>query len=135
MSNNEIGKFSYLVVDDDGLSREVIGATLNRLGANTVFFAEDAKTALRMAQQHRPDFVLLDIYMPEVDGWMLLDQLRQLLPPVAVLMVTGSRHPEDFTQSMDQRVDGYCVKPVMPDVLEKSLLSAHRRKQGIRHPN
>lgn len=135
MANNEIGKFSYLVVDDDELSREVIGGTLNRLGANTVFFAEDAKTALRMAQQHRPDFVLLDIYMPEVDGWMLLDQLRQLLPPVAVLMVTGSRHPEDFTQSMDQRVDGYCVKPVMPDVLEKSLLSAHRRKQGIRHPN
>jgi len=134
MANNEIGKFSYLVVDDDELSREVIGGTLNRLGANTVFFAEDAKTALRMAQQHRPDFVLLDIYMPEVDGWMLLDQLRQLLPLVAVVMVTGSRHPEDFTQSMDQRVDGYCVKPVMPDVLEKCLLSAWRRRQGTRHP-
>jgi CheY-like chemotaxis protein len=130
MTKNDIGKFSYLVVDDDELSREVIGATLARIGATQILFAADAKTALRLAQQNRPDFILLDIYMPEVDGWALLDKVRQTLPQAAVLMVTGSHQGADFTQSMEQRVDGFCVKPVMPDVMEKALINAKRRKQA-----
>jgi CheY-like chemotaxis protein len=130
MKKNDIGKFSYLVVDDDDLSRDVIGATLARIGATQVLFAEDAKTAFRMVQQHRPDFILLDIYMPDIDGWALLDRVRQVLPQVAVVMVTGSRQSADFTQSMEQRVDGFCVKPVLPDVMEKALIAARIRRQA-----
>jgi CheY-like chemotaxis protein len=130
MTNNDFGKFSYLVVDDDDLAREVIGATLTRIGATQVLFAEDAKFALRMVQQHRPDFILLDIYMPDVDGWALLEKVRVVLPHVAVLMVTGSHQRTDFTQSMEQQVDGFCVKPVMPDVMEKALITARRRRQA-----
>jgi CheY-like chemotaxis protein len=131
MTNIDIGKFSYLVVDDDDLAREVIGATLTRIGATQVLFAEDAKSAFRMAQQHRPDFILLDIYMPDMDGWALLEKVRLVLPQVAVLMVTGSHQRTDFTQSMEQQVDGFCVKPVMPDVMEKALITARRRRQTV----
>lgn len=124
MTKNEIGQYSYLVVDDDEFARDVLGGTLDSLGATQVFYASDAKTAFRMAQQHRPDFIMLDIYMPEIDGWALLERLRQVLPKVAVIMVTGSRQSADFTQSMAQRVDGFCIKPVMPDVLLKALVKA-----------
>ncbi len=130
MTNHQLDKFSYLIVDDDDLACDLMTSTLHRLGASQVHVANAADRALQLAQQHRPDFILLDIYMPEVDGWTLLDQLRQLLPPAAVLMVTGSRYPEDFTYSVDQRAHGYCIKPVMPDVLEKSLLNAYQRRHG-----
>ncbi len=128
MTKEDFAHFKYLVVDDDDLARDLIGATLGRVGATQVMFAEDAVTAFRMAQQHQPDFILLDIYMPEVDGWALLDRVRQVLPQVVVVMVTGSRHSEDFNQSLDQRVDGFCVKPVMPQVMEKALINARQRR-------
>jgi DNA-binding NarL/FixJ family response regulator len=133
MTNNDIQKYSYLIIDDDELARDVLSNTLNFIGATQLFFAEDAATAYRLAQQHRPDFILLDIYMPEVDGWALLDQLRQVAPQAAIVMVTGSHQQADFAQSMQQRVDGFCIKPVMPDVMRKSLINARRRKQSGRH--
>jgi CheY-like chemotaxis protein len=128
MTKDDIGKFSYLVVDDDEFARDVLGSTLGRIGATQVFYAGDAKTAFRMAQQHRPDFIMLDIYMPEIDGWAFLERVRQVLPQVAVIMVTGSHHQADFSQSMEQRVDGFCIKPVMPDVMVKTLINARARR-------
>jgi CheY-like chemotaxis protein len=128
MTKSEFGNFNYLVVDDDDLSQEVLAASLRSLGGQKIFFANDSASACQLAQWHRPDFVLLDIYMPGLDGWALLKQLRQLLPKASILMVTGSRLPADFNKSMDQRVDGYCIKPVMPDVMEKALIGARQRR-------
>jgi DNA-binding NarL/FixJ family response regulator len=66
--------------------------------------------------------------MPEIDGWAFLERVRQVLPQVAVIMVTGSHHQADFSQSMEQRVDGFCIKPVMPDVMVKTLINARARR-------
>jgi CheY-like chemotaxis protein len=131
MTADDINQFSYLVVDDDEMSRDIIGSTLARIGATQVFFANDGSSAYRMAKQHRPDFILLDIYMPEVDGWTLLDQLRLVLPKAVVLMVTGSRQQADFVKSMNQRVDGFCIKPVLPDLMINNLINAKRHSQSV----
>lgn len=130
MADNDIGNCSYLIIDDDDFSQDVMTSVLNGLGASQISSAMDGETALRLARQLRPDFILLDIYMPGIDGWAVLDQLRQILPTVAVVMVTGSVQPADFTKSMDQRVDGYCIKPVMPGILHKTLSSARLRRQA-----
>ncbi len=130
MTENDIGKYSYLIVDDDEFSQEVLTGVLNSMGAGSVHCASDGAAAVRLARQLRPDFVLLDIYMPGIDGWAVLDQLRQLQPQVVALMVTGSVLPADFTKSMDQRVDGYCIKPAMPSVLRKALVGAWQRRHA-----
>ena len=129
MTEHDIKDFSYLIVDDDDFSLEIMTSVLIGLGANRIHTAQDAALAYRLAQQHRPDFVLLDIYMPGSDGWALLDQLRELFPKVVVIMVTGSILPADFTKSMDQRVDGYCIKPVSSSIMSKSLMRAWQRRQ------
>ena len=130
MTENDIGNYSYLIVDDDDFSQEVLANVLTCLGAERINSAMDGESAIRMARQLRPDFILLDIYMPNTDGWEVLDQLRRALPQVVVVMVTGSVLPADFTKSMDQRVDGYCIKPVLPAILSKSLVSARLRRQA-----
>jgi DNA-binding NarL/FixJ family response regulator len=86
--------------------------------------ATDSETAIRLARQHKPDFVLLDIYMPEVDGWTFLSQLRKTMPNAVVIMITGSGKPADFKKSMAQTVDGYCIKPVSPGVMQRALEGA-----------
>ena len=129
MTEHDIKDFSYLIVDDDDFSLQVMASVLAGLGGSRIQTAQDGAVAYQLAQQQRPDFVLLDIYMPGLDGWALLDHLRQLLPKVVVIMVTGSNLPADFTKSMDQRVDGYCIKPVSSSIMSKSLMRAWQRRQ------
>ena len=131
MTEHDIKDFSYLIVDDDDFSLQVMASVLAGLGGSRIQTAQDGAVAYQLAQQQRPDFVLLDIYMPGLDGWALLDHLRQLLPKVVVIMVTGSNLPADFTKSMDQRVDGYCIKPVSSSIMSKSLMRAWQRHQLV----
>ena len=132
MTKTELSECSYLVVDDDDLQCEFVSAVLERIGATQVFTANDADRACSLAQQHKPDFVLLDIYMPQVDGWALLDRLRRIQPGIVAIMVTGSHTPADFGKSMDQRVDGFCNKPVLPDIMRKTLGNARKRRLAQR---
>ena len=127
MTHTEIGQYKYLIVDDDAFSCELMANVLAQLGAKHIFSAQDGASARQLAQQHQPDFILLDVYMPDQDGWDFLKQVREFLPKVSVLMITGSMLPADFTKSMDLRADGYCIKPVLPDVLLKALGKAKRR--------
>jgi CheY-like chemotaxis protein len=124
MTDSNLGQSTYLVVDDDEFSREFIVDVLAHLGCNNVHCAPDSETAIRLARQHKPDFVLLDIYMPEVDGWTFLSQLRKTMPNAVVIMITGSGKPADFKKSMAQTVDGYCIKPVSPGVMQRALEGA-----------
>jgi CheY-like chemotaxis protein len=117
-----------LVVDDDEFSRDLIVSALTQIGATQCHCAEDSEAALRLATQHRPDFVLLDIYMPGADGWSVLDSLRRALPNVVVLMITGSIRPSDFSKSMEKHVDGFCIKPVRSAILLKALTQARENR-------
>lgn len=128
--DSSLTQMGYLVVDDDDFASEVMTGVLTRLGASRIYCASDSESALRLANQLRPDVVLLDIYMPRVDGWTLLGQLRRTLPNAAIIMVTGQGMQADFLKSMDEHADGFCIKPVSSEVLQKALLGATRR----RHP-
>ncbi len=132
MTKDEFSQCKVLVVDDDEFSREVLRSVLTNIGCSRIFETHDSETAYALARQHKPDFVLLDIYMPQVDGWALLDQLRKILPSAVVIMVTGSHLPDDFEKSMNQRVDGFCIKPVLPDIMRNTLRKARLRRQSVR---
>jgi CheY-like chemotaxis protein len=132
MTSEELSECSFLVVDDDEFSRDILTNVLTYIGCTRIFSAPNSESACQLAQQHKPDFVLLDIYMPQVDGWALLDKLRKITPKVVAIMVTGSHLPADFGKSMDHRVDGFCIKPVLPDIMRNTLRGAKRRRQGLR---
>ncbi len=120
----------YLIVDDDEFACDILQSVLSHLGCSDIHCANDGKTALNLARKHQPDFVLLDIYMPEMDGWTMLNQLRGVLPNGLIIMVTGTGMQADFLKSLDAQSDGFCIKPVSAEILQKSLLNALSRRQS-----
>lgn len=90
-----IGK-RILVVDDDAVIREVVAACLQRLGSWDVLTAASGKDALRQADTEKIDAIVLDVMMPEMDGFAVLQCLRsnpttQLIP--VVLLTANSCLP------------------------------------------
>lgn len=128
MAAADFSQKKFLVVDDDEFAREYVENVLRSIGCDDIFSAIDGHSTLTALRIHRPDFVLLDIYLPGMDGWGLLEEIRHLLPSAAVIMITGSTLPADFSRSMGQRVDGYCIKPVLPDLMRGVLQKALARR-------
>ena len=80
-----------LVVDDDTSSRTLLARLLEMEGY-TVMTAEDGVRALELAEVHRPDAITLDVMMPGMDGWTVLERLKQnpLLAEIPVVIVSAS---------------------------------------------
>ena len=129
MTPDELKSLTVLMVDDDEMSRDFNLHVLGRLGITKVLVAEDASTGRALVDAHMPDFALLDIYMPDGDGWDLLKHIRRASPKTLVIMVTGTNRPADFDQSLASFADGFCIKPVLPDVLKKAMINARNSRK------
>jgi PAS domain S-box-containing protein len=116
------GQRRVLIVDDHpdaGLSL----AMLLRLAGNETRAAHDGLTALEEAERFRPDVVLLDIGMPEIDGYETCRRLRER--PwggcVRVIALTGWGQEEDRARAREAGFDGHLVKPVDPGALMRLI--------------
>lgn len=118
-----------LLADDDPELIRLVDATLRNDGM-ACRIAEDGLTALRLARELVPDLIVLDIQMPRMDGFEVLETVRrdpglQMLP---VMLLTGSDDPSDVMRGSELRADEYLGKPVSPNILlnrAKRLLSTH----------
>jgi PAS domain S-box-containing protein len=108
-----------LVVDDNADSAESI-AILLQLRGHEVRTALDGRTALEIARQYRPEVILLDIGLPNVDGYEVARQLRREFSQENPLLVavTGYGQSEDRRKSAQAGFDHHLVKPVNMDDLE-----------------
>jgi CheY-like chemotaxis protein len=79
--------------------------------------------AVRRAQEHRPDVVLLDIGLPGIDGWTVARQIREQAHGERPLLVavTGYGHEEDRRKSAESGIDTHLLKPVDPAYLNRLL--------------
>ena len=80
-----------LVIDDDEFAREVLGEMLSQLGVKEVLNATDGRVALRVlaAQERAPDFVICDVFMPDMDGIEFLDHLATQGFVGGIIMLSG----------------------------------------------
>ena len=111
---------TVLVVEDQLQVRRVLESALTQAGA-TVLVAEDGEEALEVVRARRPDLILLDLYMPSMNGWQFLEQLpsagRQPPPPV-VLQTSADDYPS-LQRARRLGVAAYVSKPFrMNEVLE-----------------
>lgn len=106
-----------LVVDDDPEIRRFIAVALGDAGY-TVHLAASGSEALSRVTEHRPDLILLDVRMPGVDGWQVLDALRSAAGAhTPVVVMTASFTGQD--QALRSGAQGYLAKPFeLSDLLE-----------------
>jgi CheY-like chemotaxis protein/anti-sigma regulatory factor (Ser/Thr protein kinase) len=116
-----VGKI--LVVDDDRTTRHLIALQLRGAG-HSVAQAGDGKKALERARREPFDLVVLDVWMPGMDGLELLEKLRELQPPPRVVMMTADDASETLLRAIQRHAYRYLSKPVEPAQLVEVVRSA-----------
>jgi DNA-binding response OmpR family regulator len=109
---------NILVVEDNGKLRQLIGTVLAKHGYNPVM-AEDGQDALELLDTQYIDLIISDIMMPNVDGYELIERLREAGYNTPVLMVTAKESFKDKQRGYLVGTDDYMVKPI--DVNEMIL--------------
>ena len=102
-----------LLVDDNEDARELLAGLLELQGYQ-IRTAGDATDALALAAAWRPHIVVLDLGLPEMDGWELARQLRQLegLSEVRIVALTGYGSERDRERSREAGIDLHLLKPI-----------------------
>ena len=121
---------NLLVIDDSVRNREILGRHLERQG-HRVRAVESAALGLKALEEDRFDLILLDLIMPEVDGFQLLTQLKAdpVLRAIPVIMVSGIDDTDGVMQCIKAGADDYLTKPFNPVLLEARLSSCLERKR------
>jgi len=120
-------KGTVLVVDDEPTILDVVGRYMERAGYET-HRAADGPEALRLAGEHRPDLVVLDLMLPGIDGIEVMRRLHEEPGPrIAVIMLTARGEESDRLIGLDQGADDYVVKPFSPKELVARANAVLRR--------
>ena len=114
-----------LVIDDEEPTVQLIGMLLERRGFE-VIKAYRAEEGLRQAYRHQPDLVLLDIMMPDMDGWDVCKRLRDM-SDVPIIFLTARSDVKDVVKGLEMGADDYVVKPYDNDELV-ARVRAHLRR-------
>ena len=118
-----------LLVDDNVDAAESL-AMLLRLWGHEVAVAHDGPDALRAAEAQRPEFALLDIGLPGMDGYELARRLRPQpgFGQTILVALTGWGQEEDRRRSKEAGFDHHLVKPVELSALQELLAQPHRQE-------
>jgi two-component system response regulator ResD len=114
-----------LVVDDEESVRELIELYLKKEGFE-VIHAREGKQALRLNGEHHPDLIILDLMLPELDGWEVCRQIRST-SKVPIIMLTARTEEVDRIVGLELGADDYVVKPFSPRELVARVKAILRR--------
>lgn len=110
-----------LVIDDHTLFRVGLQGLLEHRGIEVVAAVGDGQEGLALAEQLRPDVVLLDMRMPGLDGLGVLRHLRQSGLRMPIAMLTTSSNEQDLVEALRSGAQGYLIKDMEPDDLVLAL--------------
>jgi class 3 adenylate cyclase len=124
------GGGNLLVVDDNRVNRLLIGRALEQLG-HRVTFAENGREALAVLGQRAVDLVLLDIEMPEMNGYQVLEAVAAdpRLREVPVVMMSSVEEVDSVARCIEMGAEDYLFKPVNPVLLRARIGSSLEKKR------
>jgi len=124
-------KPKILIVDDE---RDIVRTFQDRLEMDgyPIIIAENGKEGLEKVIKEKPDIILLDVIMPDMDGFEMLEALRKYPEgeECSVIMLTVRSQKEDVARAEACGVEGYLVKPFDLDEMLKKIESAWKRCQA-----
>ena len=112
-----------LVLDDSGTMRRIIVNTLKRIGITDIVEAENGKEGLEKYEQSKPDLILTDWNMPEMNGLELVKKVRadSRFTELPIIMVTTEGGKSEVIVALKAGVNNYIVKPFTPQILKEKL--------------
>ena len=121
-----------LVIDDEKHIRQSLSDYLEDNGFH-VLTAENGQQGLAIISGEKPDLVLLDLRMPEMDGLDVLQQARKLMPDLPVIVISGANRIEDVVKALRYGAWDYLEKPIQNfTVLEHSVNQAFERAKLVK---
>jgi len=108
-----------LIVDDEANIRQILLFVLNPV--SDTLEAANGRDALRLIQSEKPSLVLLDIAMPEMDGYAVLKAALELVPTLYVVMLTGQQDIKVIQRFLEAGARAYITKPFDPKVLRSEV--------------
>lgn len=123
---------NVLIVDDDEMNRDTLARRLRQQGCRYEM-AENGAEAIAMIQPHKYDLILLDIMMPEVDGYSVLSHLKNdpELKRLPVIMISAVEEMESVMKCMELGADDYLTKPLDPNLLKAAVERCVRFKVSL----
>jgi len=120
-----------LIVDDEQDILELLKYNLEKEGY-TIFTAGNGKEAIASAKKNKPDLVLLDVMMPEMDGIETCSAIREIPDLKNILIAFLTARSEDYSQiaGFESGADDYITKPIKPKVLISRIKALARRLNG-----
>lgn len=120
---------SALIVDDNEEIRNTLSLILEGKGY-AVETAENGKKAICLCKKIPFDVALIDVVLPDVKGTDLLHQLQGIQPKMVKIIVTGHPSIENAAKSVNEKADGYIIKPLDPEKLLEMIDRLIREKQN-----
>jgi len=99
-----------LIVEDENDIGSFMVRTLNRKGFNAIR-AETGKEALRLVELEKPEVILLDIMLPDIDGFEICKRVSRQHPEISIIMVTARGEDVDKIRGLELGADDYIIKP------------------------
>jgi diguanylate cyclase (GGDEF)-like protein len=124
--------FTLLIVDDEKQNRALLTELLQ--GEHRIILAKDGNQALERAREHRPDLILLDVMMPEMDGYAVIRALKNddLTRHIPVIFITALDSAGDEERGLELGAVDYISKPFNPAIvrvrIHNHLQSVHQRR-------
>ena len=122
--------FKILLAEDDTNTRKLMAAML-RMNGYEVITASDGKEALELFDQHHIDLLVVDVMMPNMNGFTLTQALRDSDYNLPILMVTAKQMPEDKRRGFIVGTDDYMTKPVDKDEMLLRIKALLRRSKIV----
>lgn len=122
MSESE--KIKVIIVEDHELMRDGLKAALNKDGRfEVVAEAADGLTAVHKVAQIKPDVVVMDIGLPQIDGLEATKQIKAAHPTIKIVMLTSHENDAEIFQALQFGANGYCLKDLAGDKLMRAIQS------------
>jgi serine phosphatase RsbU (regulator of sigma subunit) len=123
-------KSRILIVEDNETDRKLLYDMMITLGHKPIL-AENGLTALSMIKKEPPDLVLLDILMPEMDAYEVLDRMEEdkSMHHIPVIMITAINEIESAARCIAKGADDYLIKPFNPTLLKARIIGSLEKKR------
>jgi DNA-binding NarL/FixJ family response regulator len=120
-----------IIADDDPFARRVIKGTLQAAGLTVVAEAKDGQEAVELAVYYRPDVVIMDVVMPQLDGILATRRILKQVPDQLVVVLTGSTEDELGLLALEAGAVGFLSKDADIDALPRALEGVRRGEGAI----